>query len=170
MSVTQVPLRPIARGSLVKLWVAIALLAAVAYGVAMMGAGKLVSVDVDTVAAGTGPMIGPMDGVIIEYTGRTEDGKIFDTTDGRGPAPMLVAQVVPGFGQALTRMQQGGRYNILIPGKLAYGETPPPGSPFKPNENLAFDVHVLQVVPNAALAAQQQGQPQQGQPQPQPGQ
>ena len=170
MSVTQVPLRPIARGSLVKLWLAIALLVAVAYGVATMGAGKLTSVDVDTVAAGTGPMIGPMDGVIIEYTGRTEDGKVFDTTDGRGPAPMLVAQVVPGFGQALTRMQQGGRYKILIPGKLAYGETPPPGSPFKPNENLAFDVHVLQVVPNAALAAQQQGQPQQGQPQPQPGQ
>ena len=171
MSVTQVPLRPIARGSLVKLWLAIVLLVAVAYGVAMMGAGKLVSVEVDTVAPGTGPMIGPMDGVIIEYTGRTEDGKIFDTTDGRGPAPMLVAQVVPGFGQALTRMQQGGRYKIMIPGKLAYGDTPPPGSPFKPNENLAFDVHVLQVVPNAALAAQQQqGQPQQGQPQPQPGQ
>ena len=164
MSVTQVPLRPIARGSLIKLWLAIVLLVAVAYGVAMMGAGKLVSVDVETVAPGTGPMIGPMDGVIIEYTGRTEDGKIFDTTDGRGPAPMLVAQVVPGFGQALTRMQQGGRYKIMIPGKLAYGDTPPPGSPFKPNENLNFDVHVLQVVPNAALAAQQQqGQPQPGQ-------
>ena len=168
MSVTQVPLRPIARGSLVKLWLAIFLLVAVAYGVAMMGAGKLVSVEVDTVTPGTGATIGPMDGVIIEYTGRTEDGKIFDTTDGRGPAPMLVAQVVPGFGQALTRMQQGGRYKIMIPGKLAYGDTPPPGSPFKPNENLAFDVHVLQVVPNAALAAQQQqGQPQA---QPQPGQ
>ena len=171
MSVTQVPLRPIARGSLVKLWLAIVLLAAVAYGVAMMGAGKLVSVDVDTITAGTGPMIGPMDGVIIEYTGRAEDGKIFDTTDGRGPAPMLVAQVVPGFGQALTRMQQGGRYKITIPGKLAYGDTPPPGSPFKPNENLSFDVHVLQVVPNAALAAGQAGQGQPGQPgQPQPGQ
>lgn len=171
MSVTQVPLRPIARGSLVKLWLAIALLAAVAYGVALMGAGKLVSVDVDTITAGTGPMIGPMDGVIIEYTGRAEDGKVFDTTDGRGPAPMLVAQVVPGFGQALTRMQQGGRYKITIPGKLAYGDTPPPGSPFKPNENLSFDVHVLQVVPNAALAAGQAGQGQPGQPgQPQPGQ
>ena len=166
MSVTQVPLRPIARGSLVKLWLAIVLLAAVAYGVAMMGAGKLVSVDVDTIAAGTGPMIGPMDGVIIEYTGRAEDGKVFDTTDGRGPAPMLVAQVVPGFGQALTRMQQGGRYKIMIPGKLAYGDTPPPGSPFKPNENLSFDVHVLQVVPNAALAAGQAAQGQPGQPQP----
>ena len=67
-------------------------------------------------------------------------------------------------------MQQGGRYKIMIPGKLAYGDTPPPGSPFKPNENLSFDVHVLQVVPNAALAAGA-GQAGQGQPgQPQPGQ
>ena len=153
MSVTQVPLRPTARGSLVKLWLAIGLLAAVAYGVAMMGAGKLVSVEVDTVTAGTGPTISEMDGVIIEYTGRTEDGTVFDTTDGRGPAPFLVAQVVPGFREALTRMQSGGRYKIVIPGRLAYGATPPPGGPIKPNEDLSFDVHVLQVVPNAALSA-----------------
>ncbi len=153
MSVTQVPLRPTARGSLVKLWLAIAVLVAVAYGIAMMGAGKLVSVEVDTVTAGTGPTISEMDGVIIEYTGRTEDGTVFDTTDGRGPAPFLVAQVVPGFREALTRMQSGGRYKIVIPGRLAYGATPPPGGPIKPNEDLSFDVHVLQVVPNAALSA-----------------
>jgi len=162
MSVTQVSLRPIARGSLVKLWLAIAVLVAIAYGVAMMGAGKLTSVDVETVTAGTGPAITDMDGVIVEYTGRTEDGTVFDTTDGRGPAPFLVAQVVPGFRQALTRMQSGGRYKILIPGRLAYGATPPPGGPIKPNEDLSFDVHVLQVVPNAALSA--------GAAQPQPGQ
>ena len=153
MSVTQVPLRPISRGSLVKFWLAVALLVAIAYGIAAMGAGKLVSVDVDTIAAGSGPTITELDGVIIEYTGRTEDGTVFDTTDGRGPAPFLVAQVVPGFRQALTRMQSGGRYKIVIPGRLAYGATPPPGSPLKPNEDLTFDVHVLQVVPNAALSA-----------------
>jgi FKBP-type peptidyl-prolyl cis-trans isomerase len=57
-------------------------------------------------------------------------------------------------------MQQGGRYKILIPGRLAYGPNPPPGSPIGPNEDLSFDVHVLQVAPNAALAtgAVQQGQ------------
>ena len=160
MSATQVPLRPIAKGSLVKLWLAIAVLVAVAYGVAMMGAGKLANVTVDTVQAGSGPMISELDGVIIEYTGRTEDGSVFDTTDGRGPAPMLVGQVIPGFRQALTQMQSGGRYKILIPSRLAYGATPPAGGPIKPNEDLAFDVKVLQVVPNAALqaAAQQQGQ------------
>ena len=153
MSVSQVPIRPIARGSLLKLWLAILLLAALAYGVAWAGAGQLKAVTVDTVAAGKGPLIGDMDGVIIEYTGRTEDGAVFDTTEGRGPAPFLVMQVVPGFRQALVQMQEGGRYKILIPGRLAYGPNPPAGSPIKPNEDLSFVVHVLQVARNAALSS-----------------
>src|SRR5262245_58459472 len=122
MSVSQVPLRPIAKGSLAKLWLTVAALVALAFGTAYLGAGQFKTVTVETVTAGTGPLIGEMDGVIIEYTGRTEDGKVFDTTDGRGPAPMLVGQVIPGFRQALTQMQQGGRYKILIPQKLAYGD------------------------------------------------
>lgn len=153
MSVSQVPLRPIAKGSMVKLWLAILLLAAIAFGIAYMGAGQFKTVKVDTVTAGSGPAITEMDGVIIEYTGRTENGTVFDTTDGRGPAAFLVPQVVPGFRDALVQMQQGGRYKILIPGRLAYGPNPPPGSPLGPNEDLSFDVHVVQVVPNAVLQA-----------------
>ena len=157
MSVSQVPLRPIAKGSLVKLWLAVAALVALAYGIAYFGAGQFKTVTVETVAAGTGPLISEMDGVIIEYTGRTKDGAVFDTTEGRGPAPFLVMQVVPGFRQALTQMQQGGRYKIYIPQRLAYGDAPPAGAP---RGDLSFDVHVLQVAPNAALTmgAAQQGQ------------
>ena len=153
MSVSQVPLRPIAKGTLVRLWLAIAVMIALAYAIAYYGAGQFKTVAVDTVTAGSGPYITEMDGVIIEYTGRTEDGTVFDTTEGRGPAPFLVMQVVPGFRQALTEMQQGGRYKIMIPGRLAYGPNPPAGSPIGPNEDLSFDVHVLQVAPNAALSA-----------------
>ena len=160
MSVSQVPLRPIAKGSLIKLWLALAALVAIAYGIAYLGAGQFKAVTVDTVTAGSGPYISEMDGVIIEYTGRTENGTVFDTTEGRGPAPFLVMQVVPGFKQALLKMQQGGRYKILIPGRLAYGKNPPAGSPIGVDEDLSFDVHVIQVAPNAALAmgANQPGQ------------
>ena len=161
MSVTQVPLRPVAKGTLVKLWLAIAALIALAYGVAYFGAGQFKTVSVDTVAAGKGPFIGEMDGVIIEYTGRTEDGTVFDSTEGRGPAPFLVMQLFPGFKQALAQMQQGGRYKIVVPGRLAYGKNPPAGSPIKPNEDLAFDVYIQQVVPNAALSAGAAQPPQQ---------
>ena len=153
MSVSQVPLRPVAKGTLMRLWLAVAALIALAFAIAYYGAGQFKNVIVDTVTAGSGPLITEMDGVIIEYTGRTEDGTVFDTTEGRGPAPFLVMQVVPGFREALTKMQQGGRYKILIPGRLAYGPNPPAGSPIGPNEDLSFDVHVLQVAPNAAMSA-----------------
>lgn len=159
MSVTQVPLRPIARGSSLKYWLALALLVALAFGLARLGAGQFKALQVDTVAPGKGGLLTDLDGVMLEYTGKTDDGTVFDSTEGRGPAPMLVGQVVPGFRQALLQMQEGGRYEIVIPGRLAYGANPPPQSGLKPNADLYFDVHVVQVVRNAAiLAAQQQQQ------------
>ncbi len=162
MSVTQVPLRPIARGSQLKYWLALAALVIAAFLLARLGAGSFKAVEVDVVAPGSGGLLTDVDGVMLEYTGKTEDGTTFDTTEGRGPAPMLVGQVVPGFRQALLKMQQGGRYKVVIPGRLAYGPNPPPQSGLKPNADLYFDVHVVQVVRNAAiLAAQQQQQMQQ---------
>ena len=97
-------------------------------------------------------MIKPVDGVMIEYEGRLLDGTVFDSSEGRGPAPMIAGQVIPGFAEALQKMQKGGRYAIRIPSALAYGATPPPG-PIPPNADLEFDVHVVQVVPDAALMA-----------------
>lgn len=162
MSVTQVPLRPIARGSSLKFWLALVLLVALAFGLARLGAGHFRALDVETLDAGRGALLTDLDGVMLEYTGKTDDGAVFDSTEGRGPAPMLVGQVVPGFRQALLQMREGGRYKIVIPGRLAYGANPPPQSGLKPNADLYFDVHVVQVVRNAAiLAAQQQQQMQQ---------
>ena len=162
MSVTQVPLRPIARGSQLKYWLALLALVIAAFLLARLGAGQFKSLQVDVVEAGKGGLLTDVDGVLLEYTGKTDDGAVFDSTEGRGPAPMLVGQVVPGFRQALLQMQEGGRYKIVIPGRLAYGPNPPPQSGLKPNADLYFDVHVVQVVRNAAiLAAQQQQQMQQ---------
>ena len=159
MSVTQVPLRPIARGSSLKFWLALVLLVAAAFGLARLGAGQFRALDVETLEAGRGELLTDLDGVMVEYTGKTDDGAVFDSTEGRGPAPMLVGQVVPGFRQALLQMREGGRYKIVIPGRLAYGANPPPQSGIKPNADLYFDVHIVQVVRNAAiLAAQQQQQ------------
>ena len=171
MSVTQVPLRPIARGSQLKYVLAIVALVAASFLLARLGAGSFKSLDVDTVAPGAGALLTDLDGVMLEYTGTTDDGKVFDSTDGKGPAPMLVGQVVPGFRQALLKMQEGGRYKIVIPGRLAYGPNPPPQSGLKPNADLYFDVHVVQVVRNAAIiAAQMQQQQQQQGAAPPPGQ
>src|SRR5687768_5942821 len=147
-----------------KLWLALLLLIAAGVALAWFGAGSLrgettaSGLQFRTIEAGKGDPIKAVDGVLIEYEGRLEDGTVFDTSQGRGPAPMIAGQVIPGFAEALTKMQKGGRYAIRIPSALAYGATPPPG-PIPPNADLEFDVHIVQVVPDAALMTQQQGIP-----------
>jgi FKBP-type peptidyl-prolyl cis-trans isomerase FkpA len=179
MSVSETAKRPGSRGRGLRIWIALIALVAVAVGLAWAGAGSMRGETTDsglrirTLQAGSGPFVQSVDGVLVEYEGRLADGTVFDASERHGgPQPMIAGQVIPGFAEALTKMQKGGKYKIHIPGKLAYGENPPPGSPFGPNADLDFDVHIVQIVPNAALMsgggeAPGGGQPQQA-PQPEP--
>src|SRR5688500_1837846 len=171
MSVAEAAHRPPNSGRAVRLWLGFLLLIAAGIGLAWLGAGALrgevtgSGLHFRTVHAGEGDVITAQDGVLIEYEGRLPDGTVFDSSEGRGPTPMIAGQVIPGFAEALTKMQKGGRYKVKIPSELGYGATPQPGSPIPPNANLEFDVHVVQVVPNAALmqgaSPEQPGQPEQ---------
>jgi hypothetical protein len=60
-------------------------------------------------------------------------------------------------------MQKGGTYHFVVPPKLGYGQTPPPGIP--PQTNLEFDVHVVDIAPGAAAMAAQAAPQQQRAPQ-----
>ncbi len=161
MSVSQVPLRPLQREAVAKLWLGLLLLVAAGLLLAWTGAGAMrgettaSGVTVRTVKAGEGPLIKAVDGVLIEYEGRLDNGTMFDSSRGQ-PVPMIAGQVIPGFAEALQKMQKGGRYTIHIPAALAYGASPPEGSQIPPNAPLNFDVSIAQVVPNAALMMQQQ--------------
>ena len=157
MSVSQVPLRPLKRGTVAKLWLGILLLIAAGLLLAWAGAGSTASVRVKTVQAGSGPIISAEDGVLVEYEGKLDDGTVFDTSTGRGPAFFPVGGVVPGFSQALQKMQKGGRYEFTLPSELAYGESPPPGSTIPPNADLHFTVHVLEVAPMDQIMRGAQG-------------
>jgi FKBP-type peptidyl-prolyl cis-trans isomerase FkpA len=157
VSVSQVPLQPLKRGALAKLWLGILLLIGAGLLLAWVGAGHSAGVRVKTVAAGQGPVITKDDGVLIEYEGRLDDGTVFDTSAGRGPAFFPVSGVVPGFSQALQKMQKGGRYEFTLPSELGYGATPPAGSPIPPNADLHFTVHVLEVAPMEAIMRGAQG-------------
>lgn len=171
MSVAEAAQRPAAhrtpgRGRSATLWIAILALIAAGVALAWAGASPLrgettaSGLRIRTIEEGTGPFVQPVDGVLVEYEGRLADGTVFDDSQRHGgPQPMIAGNVIPGFAEALTKMQQGGRYKIHIPGKLAYGANPPPGSPFGPNADLGFDVHIVQVVPNAALMSGGGGAP-----------
>jgi FKBP-type peptidyl-prolyl cis-trans isomerase FkpA len=169
MSVSTLYHPPHHKAALTKFWIAILFVLAVGVALAWLGAGALrgqktaSGLVFRTIQAGTGPVITGADAVLIDYELRLPDGKLIDSSASHGgPQAVAPAQTVPGFGEALTRMQKGGTYHFVVPPKLGYGDTPPPGVP--PKSNLEFDVHVVDVAPGAAAMAAQAGPQQQGQP------
>jgi len=64
--------------------------------------------------------------VIVNYTGKFEDGEIFDTslTEGREPIEVKIGakQVIPGFESGLMEMTAGEKKTIEIEPTDAYGE------------------------------------------------
>ena len=84
--------------------------------------------------------------VQVHYIGTTKDGTVFDESYKRGQPiefPLGQSAVIKGWDEGVASMKVGGRRKLIIPGDLAYGEAPPPGSPFKPNETLYFDVQLV---------------------------
>ena len=165
MSATQVPFRPVARATRIRLFAGLVLLILAGLALAWFGAGQMrgetttSGLQIRTIKAGEGDPISAQDGVFVEYVGRLPDGTVFEDTTGR-PTPLLVGEVVPGFSEALQQMKKGGEYKIRIPAALAYGASPPPGSPIPPNTDLLFDIKVVEVFPNAAEQVRQQQQQQ----------
>lgn len=161
MSATQVPLRPIAKGSILKLWLGIALVIAAAFALAWASTQplqRLAEVTVEATTEGKGEPMTLEDGAFVIYEGRLKDGTVFDSSQGNA-VPMLPSNLIPGFRDALLKMREGGTYEIGIPGSQAYGATPPDGAPFGPNEDLYFTVTVEKIERNvmAQIRAQQQG-------------
>lgn len=63
------------------------------------------------------------DTVQIHYTGRLDDGTVFDSSEGREPLEFVLGsgQVIPGFDDAVTSMQVGDAKTVTIPADRAYG-------------------------------------------------
>lgn len=55
------------------------------------------------------------------------------------------SEAIRGWDEGLLLFKEGGKGTLFIPGFLAYGKTPRPGSPFGPFEALIFDVELLKV-------------------------
>ncbi|MEP7351244.1 MAG: FKBP-type peptidyl-prolyl cis-trans isomerase [Sphingorhabdus sp.] len=168
MSITAVPIQPIQKGSLTKYWIAIALVLAVAAGLAYWGTAGVRKEygDVITTASGLkykiikgGEGKSPTDDdvVLVKYTGTLKNGKIFDQNPQAG---FPVTGVVPGFSEALKLMQRGGQYRIWIPAELGYGpedqKNPQTGEVAIPGgSDLIFDVELLEYKSRAEIDAMQ---------------
>ena len=175
MSVSTLAHPPRHRTALIKFWLAIAFVVALGIALAWVGAGSMrgettsSGLVIRTVESGSGPVVTTADAVLLEYEGRlASDGTVFDSSAAHGgPQAVAPGQTIPGFAEALTKMQKGGRYLVRIPAELAYGAADQPGIPA--NSDLEFDIHIVDVAQGAAaMAAQAPPQQQQQQPQQQP--
>lgn len=65
--------------------------------------------------------------VKVHYTGTLEDGTQFDSSVGREPLEFTLGQgqVIPGFEEALSEMEEGETRTVQIPADQAYGAHQP---------------------------------------------
>lgn len=177
--ITRVPLQPIAKGSLAKLWLGVII--AVLLGAGLAWAAMPKGVSVDTVAEGTGPNPGPQDVVFVRYTGRLADGTVFDQSQdvtlpvqGLLPqgSPLPLGRMIPGFTEGAVQMKKGGKYTLFIPAEKGYGaegQADQQGNQvIPPNADLTFDVELVDFMSEADFqrrleVLQQAMQMQQGQ-------
>jgi peptidylprolyl isomerase len=63
------------------------------------------------------------DTVRVHYTGKLDDGSVFDSSEGREPLEFRLGggEVIPGFEQAVTGMAPGDERQVTIPADEAYG-------------------------------------------------
>ncbi len=63
------------------------------------------------------------DTVKVHYTGKLDDGTVFDSSEGRQPLEFQLGSgsVIPGFEEAVVGMQEGESKTTQIPAEQAYG-------------------------------------------------
>lgn len=184
--ITRVPIQPIAKGSLVKLWLGVIIAVLAAGGLAWAALPK--GVDVDVVAEGTGPSPTRQDVVFVRYTGKLADGTVFDQSqdvqlpiEGLLPkgSPLPLSRMIPGFADGAVQMKKGGKYTLFIPADKGYGaegqKDQQGNEVIPPNSDLSFDVELVDFMTEAEFqrriqTLQQAMQMQQGMPQAAPGQ
>ena len=101
-------------------------------------------------AAGAHPAAG--DEIKVHYEGRLIDGKVFDSSFQRGtPAVMPLADLVPGWLEALPLMRPGDEWEIFLPASLGYGDRGA-GDDIPPGAALVFRLQLIGVLPHASTA------------------
>lgn len=98
-------------------------------------------------AEGDGPQAQPGQLVAVHYTGKLDDGTVFDSSVNRGQPIEFVlgtGRVIPGWEEGIAQMKVGDKATLIIPPHMAYG---PGGSgPIPPNATLTFDVELVSAI------------------------
>ena len=84
--------------------------------------------------------------ITMHYTGKLEDGTIFDSSKGKQPLQFVqgAKMVIPGWEKGIVGMAVGEKKTLVIPPELAYGEKGVPNR-IPPSSTLIFDIILVNV-------------------------
>lgn len=116
---------------------------------------------VEIIEAGTGAKVTDSVGVKMRYTGKNFAGKAFDSNiDSQFhhtellPVEMWEPRVIPGWVDGLLMLSKGTKARFYIPSSLGYGERGQMPA-ITPNENLIFEVEVVELTDKKQAMAEQ---------------
>ena len=79
--------------------------------------------------------------VTAHYTGRTIDGKQFDSSRGGAPLAIRLCDLIEGWIIAMQQMCVGDKWEVYIPAEMGYGKFTQPGIPGGPT--LIVEIELL---------------------------
>ena len=79
--------------------------------------------------------------VTAHYTGRTIDGKTFDSSRGSVPLACQLCDLIEGWIIAMQQMHIGDKWELYIPAEMGYGKFSQPGIPG--GSTLIFEIELL---------------------------
>ena len=112
-----------------------------------------------TLEEGKGPQVAPGSDVQANYILTNSSGQVVEnsymaSSQSNQPAPSFsLNSVVEGWQLAIPKMRVGGRYKLVLPYELAYGEKGSQGVP--PYETLTFEIEVINTGAPGSLAKPQ---------------
>ena len=79
--------------------------------------------------------------ITAHYTGKTIDGKQFDSSRGGVPLACRLCDLIEGWIIAMQQMHIGDKWEIYIPAEMGYGKLSQPGIPG--GSTLIFEVELI---------------------------
>ena len=103
---------------------------------------------IENLISGDGKEAKDYNKVVVNYTGKLENGSIFDSSLNTGREPFAftlgVGSVIKGWDMGVKGMKVGGKRKLTIPPELGYGERGA-GNVIPPGSTLIFEVELLEV-------------------------
>ena len=103
---------------------------------------------IENIETGKGSEAKEYNKITVNYTGKLEDGSIFDSSlkEGRDPFTFTlgVGSVIKGWDLGVKGMKVGGKRKLTIPPELGYGDQGA-GTVIPPGATLVFEIELLSV-------------------------